>query len=213
MVLAKIDIAVSKRVRTLPMPQAELPLALVSITIRPLVLSVSMSFVLVPLADVAVTSDALPDTIAVFDSIKPFSIVSVAVNPGVEPFARDSTLIILAQVLITVAEAFVALAMALISDPFALVNPADLIDTDARTMAFLIVNLTTIERLLVTLDREVLACFQLFKVKQVGYHFVDHVLLFFFHGQVFMRMAAFFLLLSSSLLIGSFANEIDIQIR
>ena len=137
------------------MPQAELPLTLVTIAVCPLVLTVSMSLVLVPLADVAVTSDALPDAIAVLNPIIPFSIVRIAVHPCVEPLAGDSTHIILAQVLISIAKSLVAFSVALIGDPFTLVHPADLIDANACAVAIGIFDLTAVERLLVTLDSEV----------------------------------------------------------
>ena len=195
MILAEIDIAVGKRIRTLPMPQAELPLAFVTITVCPLVLAVSMSLVLIPLADVAVTSDALPDAIAVLNPVRPFSIVRVAVHPCVEPLAGDSTLVILTQVLVAIAESLVAFAVALIAEPFTLVDPTDLIYANSCAMPIAIFYLTAIERLLVTLYREVCPSLQLFKAEQVSYHFIDHVLLLLCFSQVLVSVAAFLLLL------------------
>ena len=65
------------------MPQAELPLAFIAIAIGPLVLAVTMGFVLDPLTDIAVTSHALPDSVSVLDSIFPLTVICVTSNPSV----------------------------------------------------------------------------------------------------------------------------------
>ena len=86
-VLAEVDVAVGERVGSLSVPQTELPLALVAITVRPLVLPVPMCFILVPLADIAVPCHTLPHTVAVLDAILPFTVIGVPVDPSVEAFA------------------------------------------------------------------------------------------------------------------------------
>ena len=46
-----------------------------------------MGLVLDPLADVAVTADALPDAVPVLDPIDPLSVVGVSADPRVQAFA------------------------------------------------------------------------------------------------------------------------------
>ena len=78
------------------MSEAELPLALVSIAVGPLVLPVSVRLVLHPLSDVAIARNTLPYSVSMFDAVDPFTIVSVASHPSVEALATDGSLIVLA---------------------------------------------------------------------------------------------------------------------
>ena len=155
-----------------------------------------MGLVLDPLADVAVTADALPDAVPVLDPIDPLSVVGVSADPRVQALTRDTAILIVAQVLVAVAEAFVALTMALVFLPLAFVDTSDLIDADTLTMTLPIVQLTTIERLLVTFDGEGTSRLELLKIKQVSYHFVLHVGLLLLQGQRFVRVSTLLLLLS-----------------
>ena len=65
------------------MAQAEVPFSLIFVTVGPLVLTIAMSFVLDPLADVAVSAHAFPHAIPVLDPVDPLSIIGVAVSPRV----------------------------------------------------------------------------------------------------------------------------------
>jgi hypothetical protein len=93
-----------------------------------------MCFVLYPLADITVACYTFPDPVTMLDSIDPLSIVSVAVDPGVEAFARDSALGKLTQVLISIREPFVALPVPFVVCPVALVHSANFVNTDALTV-------------------------------------------------------------------------------
>ena len=117
-------------------------------------LAVAVSLVLDPLADVAVTSDALPHTVAVFDAVHPFAIIGVTIDPSVQPFARDVTILVVAQVLVTVAESFIAFAVAFIALPLAFVDSPDLVDTYTLAFASAIFQFAAVERLLIPLDVE-----------------------------------------------------------
>ena len=76
------------------MPKTQIPLALELVPIRPLVLSVPMRFVLVPLTDVAVTVTTFPNAVAVLNPINPLTIISIASIPRVEPLSADATLLV-----------------------------------------------------------------------------------------------------------------------
>ena len=190
-VLAEVNVAVGERVGALAVPQAELPLAFVAVAVGPLVLAVPMRLILVPLADIAVPGHTLPDAVAVLDAILPFAVIGVPVHPSVEALARHFAQVVLAQILIPIAEPLVALPVPLVLHPVALVHAPDLVDTDPGPVPMPVDNFTAVERLLVTLDREISPRLQLLKVKQIGYHFIDHVLFLFLDGQVLVCMTSF----------------------
>jgi len=72
--------------------QAQVPLALILVAIIPLVLTVSVGLVLDPLANIAVSAHAFPHTVAVFDTIDPFTVIGITVCPGVETLSTDTSL-------------------------------------------------------------------------------------------------------------------------
>ena len=81
------DIAICKEIRTLPVLKAVQPLSFESVAIFPLMNSVASGLGLVPLTDVAVTKDSLPDTLAFFEPVCPLTFVYLAVGPCVNTFA------------------------------------------------------------------------------------------------------------------------------
>ena len=147
------------------MAQAKVPFTFVLISVGPLVLTITMRLVLHPLADVAITAHAFPHAVAVFDTVDPLAVVGVSVHPCVETFATDTTLRIVAEILIPIAEPFVALTVALVFGPVTLVDSTDLIHADTLTVTTALSELTTIERVFVTLDGEVRVLLELFEVK------------------------------------------------
>ena len=181
------------------MTQAKLPLALIPVAVGPLVLAVAVGFVLDPLADVAVPSDALPHTVSMLDPIDPLTIVRVPGHPRVEALPADRALVVLAQVLVPIAEAFVAFAVALVIEPLTFIDSSDFIDADALAVAISIDELAAIKRLLVTLDSKVLFLLKLFKVEEIRDHLVDHKLHLLLHRQMLVRVASFPLLFGESL--------------
>ena len=181
------------------MTQAKLPLALIPVAVGPLVLTVAVGFVLDPLADVAVPSDALPHTVSMLDPVDPLTIVRVPGHPRVEALPADRALVVLPQVLVPITKAFVAFPMALVVQPFAFIDPSDFIDADALAVAISIDKLAAIQRLLVTLDGKVLFLFQLLKVEQIRDHLVDHKLHLLLHRQMLVRVTSFPLLIGDDL--------------
>jgi hypothetical protein len=127
------------------MSQAKLPFALIAISVSPLVLSIAVSFVLNPLTDVAVSRGALPHTIAMFDSIDPFTVISVSTDPGVKALAAHDTHIVVAQILIVIAKTLIAFTMSLIIGPLAFINSTYLIDTDALSVSVSLMKFTSIK--------------------------------------------------------------------
>jgi len=117
-------------------------------------LAVSVSFVFDPLADIVISGATFPHTIAMFDAVYPFAIVSVSIDPSVQAFAIDAPFRIVTQVLVPVAESFITFAIALVVQPFTLVHTAYLIDADALALAETTRQLSPIKRLFVTLNRE-----------------------------------------------------------
>lgn len=134
-VFSKIYISIPKRIRTLPMPQTELPFTLIYITIGPFLLTKTMWFILFPLAYIIFTKIAFPDTISLLNSIQKVTIISVPICPCEEAFASYVTLWIVAQVLVPIAKSLIAFTMAFVLCPIAFVDPTYLIHTDALAMA------------------------------------------------------------------------------
>ena len=126
------------------MTEAEFPFTFKTVSVRPLVLTVTMCLVLNPLTDVTVTSGTFPNTIAMLNAICPLAVVSVSVVPSVEALAGDFTLIVVTQILVAIAEAFVALSVALIVQPMAFIDAADLVNADALTLTMCVFKFTTI---------------------------------------------------------------------
>jgi len=68
----------------LPVLQAIKPLSFKAVTIFPLMYTISGCFRLVPLTDIAVTEDSLPDTLALLESCCPLALVHLTVSPCVD---------------------------------------------------------------------------------------------------------------------------------
>ena len=103
--------------------------------------------------------------------------------------------------------------MSLVVGPFSLIHSTYLVNTDAGAMAMTSFNLPPIQRLLVTLDGEICARLQLFEAKQVGYHFVDHVLLLLFHSEMFVSVTSLFLLQVFHNLIGDLLYAVHLLLH
>ena len=127
------------------MAQAQVPFTFVLISVGPLMLTIAVRLVLHPLADVAIAAHAFPHAVAVLDSVDPLAIVGVPVHPCVETFATDTTLRIVAEILIPIAEPFVALPVALVFSPVTLVDSTDFIHADTLTVTTALSELATIE--------------------------------------------------------------------
>ncbi len=162
------------------MSQAELPLSLISVAISKFVLAVPISFVLVPFAYKTVTVGTFPRAKAMFDPIDPFSIVSLSAYPCVDTLTADSSKIIVSQIPAPITESLIPLAMALVISPLTLIHSAYLIYAYALTMSVTIMNLTSIQRLLVPLYRKCCSSLQLLEIEKVSYHIIHQVLLLFF---------------------------------
>lgn len=171
-VLSEVHVSVRKLVRTLPMPQTELPLALVSITVLPLMDTIAVSFVLMPLADILVAIIAFPYPIPMLDALLPLSIVALAISPCVKPFAMDFALAVISQVLVAVAKTLVAFAMPPVKQPAAFIDAPIFIDTNAEAMSLLVDDFSTVEGVFVTLDGKVVHHLKLIEIEQISKHSV-----------------------------------------
>jgi hypothetical protein len=121
-----------------------IPFSLVLVAIGPLVNTVTVSFVLVPLTHVGVAIVTLPDSIAVFDSFAPFPIISLSINPGVEAFAVNPSVSVITHVSVTVTEFLVSLSVTFIEQPASFINPSIVIHTYPKAVAFLVNDFTTV---------------------------------------------------------------------
>lgn len=74
------------------------PLTFVTVAIFPLVYAEPIDFSIVPLTDIRVTKDTLPDAIALFDTLEPLAVVHFTVSPGVDALTVRPIVHELAQV-------------------------------------------------------------------------------------------------------------------
>ena len=108
-------------------------------------LTITVSFVLDPLANIAVTSGALPDAISVLHATVPLAVISVTVYPRVQALTTDAALFVVTQVLVAVAEPFVALSVALVPQPVTFIHATDLVYANTFTVAHAIIDLASVK--------------------------------------------------------------------
>lgn len=114
-----------------------------------------MGLTLVPLANIAITSDTLPHAIPMFNALYPFTIVRVSILPSVKAFTINAAICEVAKVLIPVAESLVTFAVAFVIYPLSFIYAAYLVNAYALAMAQAAdCQLTSIEGRLVTLNVE-----------------------------------------------------------
>ena len=110
-------------------------LSLISISVLPLVNSITMILSIFPLANVWLSIRAFPDTEALFDTMNPLTVVNFSIRPGEGALSMQFVIQVLAEVGRLIFEEFVAAPVTLIILPFALVYAAILINEDAKTLA------------------------------------------------------------------------------
>ena len=132
--------------------------------------AVPVRFILEPLPDILVAVIALPNPVAMFKTLTPFAIILFPVGPRIQTLAVHFSFKVISQILVPVAEPFVALSMSFIVHPASLVDATVFIYANAKPMALLRFNLASVITVFVTLDSEVWLCFELIKIKQIGEH-------------------------------------------
>ena len=135
-VLAHILISDSKDVYTLSMSEAGFPFTFILVLVAPSVLSKSIWLVCSPLTDIVVTSDSLPDSVALLVSFNPLALVVLSTLPYILTLAPDFASLVLALISIAIGEVLVALTMASIVGPMAFVYPARIVDDDTSAFTF-----------------------------------------------------------------------------
>lgn len=127
-----------------------MPLALIAIPVRPGMHSIPMCSGSVPLSDIRVSVDALPDTVSMLESAVPFSIVDLSICPCVYSIAMCLASLELAVVGVAIGIALKAFSITKIMDPASLVLAATLVlhRPEAMSLLFLI-KLTYIDGLVV----------------------------------------------------------------
>ena len=81
---ARKAISVCKDVSALPMFQTALPFTFVPVPVLPLVHTVTGRFRLAPFADIGVTENAFPDSLALLQTKCPLALVHLTIRPGID---------------------------------------------------------------------------------------------------------------------------------
>jgi hypothetical protein len=104
------------------MLQAKLPFSFIPIAIFPLVHSISVGLRLLPLSDVGVPKNALPNALTLLQTTTPFTLVNFAVYPPVSAFSVRLVILEVALILVPVAVPLHAPAVPIVIQPLAFVK-------------------------------------------------------------------------------------------
>jgi len=135
-VLTHILISYSKDVHTLSVSEACFPFTFVLILVTPSVLSKSIWLVCPPLTNIVVTSDSLPDSVALLVSFNPLALVELSTLPYVLTLAPYFARLVLALISIAIGKVLIALAMAPIIGPMTFVYPAGIVNDYTTAFTF-----------------------------------------------------------------------------
>lgn len=148
-VIARVYIPICKGVCALAMLQAHIPLTFISVSVRPVMDTISMCFGRGPLTYIGVILYTLPDAVALFDSLVPLSIIHLAIFPGVNTLSVGLTILELAEVSVPIWVALKSLAVAQIVLPETFVLTSISILHDTFTMTFSIYDRSKIDSILI----------------------------------------------------------------
>jgi hypothetical protein len=156
------------------MPQIFVPFSFILITIRPYMNTKSLCSAIYPLAYVRFYSIwPFPNTISLFYSITPFTIVYFSILPSVNTLFVWFSVTILALVRIKVRKKFISASRSHILLPLTFIHSAIFINANPKTMSFLVfINLTLINAVFILFYQKVLCLFYSLVVKLVWYHSV-----------------------------------------
>jgi hypothetical protein len=160
------------------MLEAVLPLALIPITVLPLMYPIAVGFAVLPLTDVRVPEDPAPHTVALLDTVAPLPVIHFSVRPEIDPLAMSLPGLELTLIAVPVRVPFIALALSEIVLPLALVDTILPIEHDTQAVTFPVLEVPAIERIRIFLQAKVLTLPQHCVVKHLTLHivFFDHLL-------------------------------------
>lgn len=136
LVLARVNISVGENVGALAMFETKFPLALISISVLPLMHTVPIRFRLQPLTDVRVAKNTLPDALTLFQPIFPLTFVDFTVEPCVNALSMGFVIFEVSFVPIAVGVAFHTPAVPIIVEPLTLIQSTRAIIHYTKTMSF-----------------------------------------------------------------------------
>jgi hypothetical protein len=116
--------------------EAGFPFTFVHVLVAPSVLSKSIWLVCPPLTDIVVTSDSLPDSVALLVSFNPLALVELSTLPDVLTLAPYFASPVLALISIAIGKVLIALAMASIIGPMTFVYPARIVNDYTSAFTF-----------------------------------------------------------------------------
>jgi hypothetical protein len=135
-VLTHILISNSKDVHALSVSEAGFPFTFVLVLVTPSMLSKPVWLVCSPLTDIVVTSDSLPDSVALLVSFNPLALVELSALPYVLPLAPYFARPVLALVSIAIGKVLIALAMASVIGPMTFIYPARIVNDYTSAFTF-----------------------------------------------------------------------------
>ena len=171
-VLTQINVSICKCIGPLAMSQCKLPFTLISVPVWPLMNTVTMRLVFMPLSNIRITIISFPNTIAMFLPYRPLPIVCFSICPCIEAFSTDFTIIVISQVLVTVTEFFISLAITKITQPTSFINSSIFIATYTEAVTLFFNYLTPVDGVSVAFNMKVLGLFKQVEIKKIGLHIV-----------------------------------------
>ena len=158
------------------MLQAIEPLSFEAIAILPLMHSIASSFRLVPLADVRVSENSLPDSLTLFESVGPFTLVHFAVGPCVHAFPMRLPVKEVTLISVSVTVAFHTFPVARVVLPLSLINASFAVLHGTEAVSFAFNEFTAIDSLTVVFHAEIRSLAKDFVVKYLALHQVFKLL-------------------------------------
>ena len=151
-----------------------MPLALVLVSVGKNVDTIPLCLRAHPLANVGLAIGALPDAIAVLNTLQPLTVVYFSVLPLVNAFPIWLAIFVGPMIGVSTGKHFVAAAISLILAPLTLVDTPILIDKHAEALSLprLRVELASVDAVTVLLDAKVALLAHVFVVELIAYHCV-----------------------------------------
>ena len=151
-----------------------MPLALVLVSVGENVDAIPLRLRAHPLANVGLAIGALPDAIAVLNTLQPLTVVYFSVLPLVNAFPIWLAIFVGPMIGVSTGKHFVAAAISLILAPLTLVDTPILIDKHAEALSLprLWVELAAVDAVTVLLDAKVALLAHVFVVELIAYHCV-----------------------------------------
>lgn len=137
--------------------------------------AIAVGFRLLPFSYIRVTENALPNAMTFFQTCDPLAFIKLAIGPGVGALSVRLIVQELSKVHVAITIALHAFAFACVLVPLAFEYSCLLVDHNSETLSFVLLQLASVDAVVVTLYAEVRQFCQFIIVKEITFHRVVFV--------------------------------------